>query len=209
MAIPVDITLNPDNSMDIVILSDFENSKSFFNELRSTLSGSLRDQEGYLQILEIVDSDGPVLQIRILNLQQIQNSFNFIDYHRAKSFFKEKYYFKMLLNARMFDSELFTPLKNKKHFLEQFNRLLGPDPIFEFQIEFPGRCTTTNMNRENNHLVFRTDYRTINSRGTLLTFESSRFIPSVSITMIALLFLLILILGRYIFRMKVFRQHRS
>ncbi len=208
-AIPVDITLNADNSMNIVIQAENNSSESFFNELRATLSEAFSERGDQLQIGEVVDQKIPALHIRITNIHLIQNSLNFIDYHRAKSFFKEKYYFKMLLNARMFDSKLFSSLKNNQAFTANFNQFFGPDPVFMFQIEFPGRCISSNMKQENNHFFFNADYQTIISRGMLITFESARFIPSVSITMITLLFLLIFILGRYIFSMKFFRRSRS
>ncbi|MEJ2536966.1 MAG: hypothetical protein P8048_07930 [Calditrichia bacterium] len=205
-AIPVDITLNPDNSMNIMILWENPDSAIFFDELRTILTEAISQQEGHLQILKDMDPKIPALHFKISNLQLIQKTVNFIDYHRTKSFFKEKYYFKMLLNTRMFDSELFSSLKSNQTFIDNFNRLFGPHPVFEFRIKFPGRCISTNMLQENNHFFFKTDYQTITTHGTLLTFESSRFIPSVSITMITVLFLLIFILGRYIFSMKIFRS---
>lgn len=205
-AIPVDITLNPDNSMNIVILGENTGSEIFLDELRTTFTKAISQQEGHLQILKDMDPKIPALHFKIINLQLIQKTLNFIDYHRAKSFFKEKYYFKMLLNPRMFDSELFLSLKDNQILNDNFYRLGGSDPVFEFRIKFPGRCISTNMVQENNHFFFKADYQTIITRGTLITFESSRFIPSVSVTMITVLFLLIFILGRYIFSMKIIRS---
>ena len=202
MAISVDMQINRDQSIEIHIWDNEVKSGNLFTELQSFILAAFKNSGCEVEKIESVNYPDPGFNIRIDDVTIMQKVLNFIDYHRSKSFFKEKYYFKLLLNSGMLESDLFIPLKKSRELAKKFDMIFNPNTIVDFQIKFPGKCTFTNMRKINGVYIFQVNYRDIKSRGTLIAFESVRFIPSVSLTVLIILFFLIFLLGRYILSKK-------
>jgi len=202
MAISVDMQINRDQSIEIHIWDNEVKSGNLFTELQSFILAAFKNSGCEVEKIESVNYPDPGFNIRIDDVTIMQKVLNFIDYHRSKSFFKEKYYFKLLLNSGMLESDLFIPLKKSKKLAEEFDQLFNKNTIIDFQIKFPGKCTSTNTRKINGVYIFQVNYWDIKSRGTLIAFESVRFIPSVSLTVLIILFFLIFLLGRYILSKK-------
>jgi hypothetical protein len=198
MAMSVDMQIYQDQSMEIHIWDNEIKSDNFFTDLQSFILTECKNSGCEAKKIKSVKYPDPGLNIRIEDVRLLQKVLNFIDYHRSKSFFKEKYYFRILLNSGMLESDLFIPLKKSKKLAEKFDLMFTKNTIIDFQIKFPGKCTFTNMSKINGDYIFQVNYRDIKSRGTLITFESVRFIPSVYLAVLIILFFLIFLLGRYI-----------
>ncbi|MEJ2049834.1 MAG: hypothetical protein P8Y60_08350 [Calditrichota bacterium] len=202
MPISVDMQVNRDQSIEIHIWDNEFKSGNIFTELQSFILTAFKNSGCKIKKIESTNYPDPGLNVRIDDVRLLQKVINFVDYHRSKSFFKEKYYFKLLLNSGMLESDLFIPLNKSRELAKEFDMIFNSNTIVDFEIKFPGKCTFTNMKKINGDYIFQVNYRDIKSRGTLITFESVRFIPSVSLTVLIILFFLIFLLARYILSKK-------
>ncbi|HFE63844.1 MAG TPA: hypothetical protein ENK14_05435 [Caldithrix sp.] len=130
------------------------------------------------------------LKMNIDNLNEIQQKLNFLDFRYSSSFFKQKYYLKLLLNQQMFQSAFFEEIAQNGFDKSKWQHLKPPEAVLEFVVKFPGICSATNLERTAGGYDFKISHADFMQYGGVIYFESYRFIPRVYITV----FLIVVVL---------------
>ncbi len=131
----------------------------------------------------------PAIKLDVQNIQDFQDTLNFLDFKYKKSFFKEKYYMKIILNPALLESKFFKVLDDEGVEFSRFDQLLSGYQFLYLHVFFPGRCVATNMNHDGSGYTYRISLQEFNSRGGMVYFQSSHFISLVSITILGVLLL--------------------
>lgn len=207
VALSIDLELKKDHSLTIVIWAESQSAKIDLKKLQSVINDGFVNSSISSTIIKSPEYIEEGLKIRIRNILSFQDTLNFIDYQYSRSFFKEKYYFRLLLNSRIFQSEFFNILNHRKVLEDLLFRLAKDHFFLDIRLKAPGRCVFTNMTTVGDNYIFKTGYQDFRSLGEIIIFQSSRFIPSIYLTIFFLLFLLVFILFMYIIRR--FQNRRS
>lgn len=134
------------------------------------------------------------LEISVSNLNDIQQKLNFLDYHYSSSFFKQKYYLKLLLNPQMFQSVFFEEITQNGFDKSKWQHLKQPETILEFLLRFPGICSATNLEKNSGGYRYQITRADFMQCGGVIYFESYRFIPRVYLTIFLILLVLTVVL---------------
>lgn len=127
------------------------------------------------------------ISVIIPDIRWLQRNLNCLDYRISASFFKEKYYFKLLLNSDIIESAVFRSVLNDDVETEHFIPLFLDIEALQIICHFPGRCLSTNMRKLDGSYFYHSPYSRIMSRGDMVMFESERFIPKVALTILLIL----------------------
>ncbi len=136
------------------------------------------------------------LQIYLNDVRHLRSICNFVDYHFSKSFFKQKYYMKLLFNEQMFRSKFFQTLRDSGDSQPDYSSLFGGENLLFVCMTFPGRCLNTNMKEDDHGFYYEMSYETILKHGDAVIFDSYRFTPETYLTVLLILAVLAGILIR-------------
>jgi hypothetical protein len=155
----------------------------------------------YLQANPLVNAnnypnDG--IKITIFDSKFLDNSLNFLDLNKSRSFFNEKYYIKLVLNKEILKSPFFLKLENENSVLLDWITFFNSDSQINLKIKCPGRCIKTTMNKINNSYLQQFNKTDFSLGNIYLTYESIRFFPHVYLTIFAILITLVMVIFKII-----------
>ena len=134
--------------------------------------------------------DGIILTVQDINV--LMDTTNFVDFSFSRSFYKEKYYLKLLFNPGMFYSQFFTLLNQDNVNAGVFESILDRGNYLNILIRLPGKCTRTNMEKLENGYYFKKIYRVReNYHQQYILMSSYRFLPEVYFTLILIIIVLL------------------
>ncbi len=144
--------------------------------------------------------DGILMNVRDVDI--LMDTTNFVDFSYRRSFYKEKYYLKLLFNRGVFDSRFFTILKQENINPAVFKNILDRGEYLNVRVRLPGRCTETNMTEKNGEYYYTVYWDGKRSSGQYLLLTSYRFFPEIYLTVL----LIILILAVWV-AMTIYRKY--
>jgi len=132
--------------------------------------------------------DGIILDVQDVNI--LMDTTNFVDFSSSRSFFKEKYYLKLLFNTGVFDSQFFTILKRENINVGIFKNILDRGNYLDIRVRLPGKCVETNMTEEGGY-YYRIYWNGENHLQQYILLTSYRFFPEVYLTILLLILILV------------------
>lgn len=201
-AVTVDLTVPGDTTLTVTIrLAEMSPSdrKIVLEKASRYLAVPFPGRDRLLTV-EPPEENPPQKIVFHLNLRQAPAYLNFIDYDYRKSFFKEKYYLKLIMNPAVFQSRIFKEIGFSDRDKSSLIHYFSGDPDFFMTVALPGKCRETNLRPSPAGYYYRLSPQDFQNKTAVLFIRSSRFIPQVSITIYAILLTLILALLFPLFR---------
>ncbi len=198
----LDLDLNSDLSVNAIFWLN-QTSNDFSAEqllkIQNTINQSFPGKIYATAILNDRNYQNIGIQLKANHIEILQDTLNCIDFSATKSFFKEKYYLKLLLNSKIFHSNFFYLLKQQGIGQKLLDRLVKKDDILKININFPGSYRQTYLKSDNDLYIYQSNFHHLARSGDVIELNSSRFLPEVYITVFSALAGLILLFIRFIF----------
>ncbi|GAB4379829.1 MAG: hypothetical protein Kow0042_29570 [Calditrichia bacterium] len=211
IAITLEIELQSDQSAFIYLWLDSPattQQKQLIGNLSQILN---RNYPGNIRAELLSDYDttpGDGMRIQVKDFSFLHDPLNCIDFRFDRSFFKHKYYLKILLNPQIFQSKIFSLMADEGMEIGSFQCLLLPHGQLEIWLQFPGECVETNMKLREKEYYYIITYEAFQKYGGNLLYRSARFIPRVYLTVFFLIIILLAIATR-IWRKGGYRQKKA
>ncbi len=133
----------------------------------------------------------PALLLSVKDLKILQDSLNCIDFYSSQSFFKRKYYLKLLLNPKLLQSSFFVRLEQEGIDLHFLSELTANDPDMTLMIRMPGKSYRSDVEHTEGYHVVYTSIPNLQRQGRAVTLQSAAFIPSAYVSVFILLLLMV------------------
>lgn len=193
-ALTVEIGIQENEGIDFKCLLNrpaTEQEKRVILQICTLLNTDYGDTLCALPLINDPDFVEEGIGIKGVNEKFLQRNLNFLDFKRRRSFFREKYYLKVIVNREIMNSIFFQKIDERLHGLIDWPGFLKGDSQLNLIVRGPGRCLKTNMDEKNDYYL-RQIYLSDFAAGTrFIMFESIRFFQQIYLSIFAILLILV------------------
>lgn len=199
-AVTVELNIHHKHEADIQLWlngSADAQQKQLLKMIENSINRQFENELFAATIFENPDFINEGLHIVVKDIRVFQDTLNFIDFRYTRSFYKEKYSLKLLLNSRIFQSRFFECLKSEDLDENSLNRIFENEKALRVFCTFPGRCTQTNMEKVDGEYTYDMNLREFNKAGGVIIFRSSQFFSEIYWAVFGILIILIGLIARF------------
>ncbi len=199
-AVTVELNIHHKHKADIQLwLNGSANArqKQLLKRVENSINQHFENELSAAAIFDDPDFINDGMRISVKDVRVFQDTLNFIDFRYTRSFYKEKYSLKLLLNSRIFQSRFFESLKSKDLDENLLNQIFENEKALRFFCTFPGSCTQTNMQKVDGKYTYDMNLREFNKAGGVIIFRSSQFFSEIYWAVFGILIILICLIARF------------
>jgi hypothetical protein len=197
-SIRIDFELKSDQQVIISTCLPVKSGNNYYKILQFLQNALKNDYPSYK--LEFTECSNEVcINFEIKNVMTCGEELNFIDYRYSKSFIKEKYYLKILLNSQILDSRIFGIFEvDTIDFDLLYKEFYWYDEI-DIYFKLPGNFVESNLEYTEDSYIDKLTLSEIKKNGRMISIHTARFLPGTYISIYFILVILIFLFIKSIF----------